>query len=86
MKTHPLLQPLRELAPEWAEWLCFGDDGFAYWSAVFHRGNDRITQMEALYQYAPESLRAKIHLSTGTVRLQQPDGTVIEVTRKEWDV
>lgn len=81
---------LREIAPEWARCLVVTPLGFFWWqqnrgSGLFwNDGAGKATRAHQLRCF--DSAESAICLTTGTVHLQQPDGTVIEVTRKEWDV
>lgn len=83
------MDAIRAAAPASYNWLCTCSFGVSYlqtsrgsgpfWSAPRQR-------IRVLSTDADKIALSAIHLPTGTVHLQKPDGSIIEVTRKEWDV
>lgn len=90
MKLHPLLQPLRDLAPEWANYACFDWTGHLCWQETLGKGAQWFDR-RGRYEWSTgfvlcDELLAltAINLRTQSVYLQQPDGTITEVTQAEW--
>ena len=93
--TEPGLAAIRAAAPGWAKFLCGPD----YWTPVFWQdsiggcvfGSDRPTLYSGRQWKLIDGVQFRsepwaIELATESVYLQQPDGSILEVTRKEWDV
>lgn len=86
----PGLAAIRAAAPWWANYLCVTLGGDAFWQS--RRGRGRLWlraerwQLFGDVQSFPANEPVAINLNTSTVYLMQPDGSILEVTRQEWDV
>jgi hypothetical protein len=92
--NEPGLDAIREAAPEWANYLIVLWSGNAAWAESVNtrvrvdfdmKYSLFIKDPDAAYIF-PKNEPCAIHLPTGTVHIQQPDGSILEVTRQEWDV
>jgi hypothetical protein len=81
------LDAVRAAAPDDMPWLCFTSTGHGFWQPTRGHGDmwwstySRMSDM-----HSSELALSAIHLPTGTVHIQQPDGSIVEVTQSEWDV
>lgn len=84
------LPEIRRAAPEWARWLCFSWKGYAWWQDV--RGGGCYWQSahademyEEFYEAHGIEKDAAIDLATGDVHLQDAQGRITVVPRREWE-
>lgn len=91
MKLSPLLQPLADLAPEWATHVVWTGDGTAHWQDRLGDGPHWLDwrgpgwERHELFPAAHDVTElVAIDLRTGDIHLQSADGSITEVTQAEW--
>lgn len=88
MNPHPYLVAIRGGAPEGFGWLCVTCMGDAYWQTIggygpFWTCPGTRGKYESRGKF-PRHEPFAIDLKTGTIHLQQADGSIVEVPMAEW--